>query len=134
MCLFYEAEACAFQPHVVRKAFADVGLSPWNPEKIRDVAKKHDVSQSLEDDSDRVQEFVQKSITIEEEKRAELDRMLKQMERAEVKTAKKVKRPRGRPKKMAPARQKQVQKRPRSCGNKTKDKAAPKPQKCQRKV
>ena len=134
MCMFYEAEACAFQPHVVRKAFADVGLSPWNPERIRDVAKKHSDSQSLENESDRVQELVKKSIALEEEKRAELDKMLSQMEPAEVKSAKKVKRPRGRPKKAAPAPQKQVQKRSRSSGSKSMDEAAPKPRKRQRKV
>ena len=134
MCMFYEAEACAFEPQVVRKAFADVGLRPWNPERILDVAKKHSVSQSLEDENDRVQEIMEKCITLEEEKKAELDKMLSEMEPAEVKTAKKVKRPRGRPKKVAPAPPKQVPKRPRSSNNKTTDESAPKPRKRQRKI
>ena len=34
MALFYQAEKDAFGIEVVRKAFADVGLWPWNPEKI----------------------------------------------------------------------------------------------------
>ncbi len=132
--MFYEAEAYASKPHVLRKAFTDVGLSPWNPEKNLDVAQNHSVSQSLYNESDRVQEIVEKSITIEEEKRPELDRILSEMEPAEVKSAIKLKRPRGRPKKIAPAPQKQVQERPRSIDNKKKDKATTKLQKRQRKV
>ena len=33
-CLFYQAEADAFECDVLRKTFADVGLWPWNPHKI----------------------------------------------------------------------------------------------------
>ena len=68
--MLYEAETCASKPHVLRKAFTEVGLSPWNPKKILDVAQKHYVSQSLYNVSDRVQEIVEKSITLEEEKKS----------------------------------------------------------------
>ncbi len=134
MCMFYEAEACAFEPKVVRKAFAVVGLSPWNPERIHDVAQKHSATQSLEDESERTQEIMEKSIALEQEKKAELDKMLSELESAEVKSVKKVTRPRGRPKKAAPAPQKQVQKRPHPSANETMDGTAPKPQKRQRKA
>ena len=39
--VFYEAEEIAFQPHVVRSSFADVGLSPWRPDKILEALEKH---------------------------------------------------------------------------------------------
>ena len=39
--IFYEAEEIAFQPHVVRSSFADVGLSPWRPDKILEALEKH---------------------------------------------------------------------------------------------
>ncbi len=134
MCMFYEAEACAFEPQVVRKAFADVGLSPWNPERIHDVAQKHSATQSLEDESERTQEIMEKSIALEQEKKAELDKMLSELEPAEVKSVKKVTRPRGRPKKAAPAPQKQVHKRPHSSASEIMDGTAPKPRKRQRKA
>jgi len=35
MSQFYKAEANAFKPSAVRKAFRDVGLLPWNPEIIK---------------------------------------------------------------------------------------------------
>ena len=34
MVLFYQAETDAFGTEVVKKAFADVGLWPWNPQII----------------------------------------------------------------------------------------------------
>ena len=33
-CLFYQAEADAFETQILRKTFADVGLWPWNPLQI----------------------------------------------------------------------------------------------------
>ena len=30
-CLFYQAEMHAFEATILREAFADVGLWPWNP-------------------------------------------------------------------------------------------------------
>ena len=39
--VFYEAEEIAFQPHVVRAAFANVGLSPWNPSRILVALETH---------------------------------------------------------------------------------------------
>ena len=75
-----------------------------------------------------------KALPLKKKKKAELDRILSEMEPAEVKTAKKVKRPRGRPKKIAPAPHKQVQERPCSSDNKNKYKSITKLQKRQRKV
>ncbi len=39
--VFYEAEELAFKPHVVRKAFVNVGLSLWNPSRIHEALQKH---------------------------------------------------------------------------------------------
>ena len=39
--VFYEAEEMAFQPHIVRAAFANVGLSPWSPSKIIKALEEH---------------------------------------------------------------------------------------------
>jgi len=35
MAQFYQAEAKAFEPHIVAEAFRKVGLSPWSPEIIK---------------------------------------------------------------------------------------------------
>ena len=134
MCMIYDAESCAFETRVLRNAFTDVGMSPCNFERILDVGQNYCLSLSLENESDRVQEIMEKYIILEDVKTPELDKMIPEMEPAVVKTAKKVKRPRGRPKKVAPAPQKQVPKRPRSSNNKTMDESAPKPRKRQRKI
>jgi len=48
MKIFYDAEREAFAPTIIRKAFDNVGLWPWNPEKIRQHCKEH--SPPKEDD------------------------------------------------------------------------------------
>ena len=40
MCNFYKAEAYALRPEVLIKSFDDVGLWPFNPEKILDNCRK----------------------------------------------------------------------------------------------
>ena len=37
---FYEAESCALKPDVLIKSIADVGLWPFNPERIMDNCRK----------------------------------------------------------------------------------------------
>ena len=41
MGIFYKAEKKGLLPHIVRKSFADVGLWPWNPEKIWEICQQH---------------------------------------------------------------------------------------------
>ena len=41
MARFYKAEAKAFTPSVVKKAFKSVGLVPWDPEKIEKMCQEH---------------------------------------------------------------------------------------------
>ena len=53
MCMIYDAKAYAFETHVLRNAFTDVGMSPWNFERILDVGQNYCLSQSLENESDR---------------------------------------------------------------------------------
>ncbi len=40
-CIFYQAEMEAFEPDIVRKTFAEVGLWPWNPDQILKLCKEH---------------------------------------------------------------------------------------------
>ena len=70
---------------------------------------------------------MEKCIILEDVKTPELDKMIPEMEPAVVKTAKKVKRPRGRPKKVAPVPQRQVRKRFHCSNNKTMDATAQMP-------
>jgi len=39
--LFTICEEEAFQPHILQKSFAEVGLWPWNPDRIRELCQKH---------------------------------------------------------------------------------------------
>ena len=112
--MFYEAEACAFLPQVVLKAFADVGLNHWDPDIIVENARGYCPVASVEDESTRVQDLLEKNKRLEEEKRAELDRMTSEMEPAEVVSVKKGGRRRTQRKKVTPAPKKSAQKRPRS--------------------
>ena len=41
MGLFSEVESSAVAPHIVLKSFADFGLLPWNPERIRELVQTH---------------------------------------------------------------------------------------------
>jgi len=39
--IYKTVESHAFAPHIVRKSFADVGLFPWEPAKIRKLCLEH---------------------------------------------------------------------------------------------
>ena len=41
MGIFHTAEEEVFTPSNVIKSFADVGLSPWNPDRVRDLCQVH---------------------------------------------------------------------------------------------
>ena len=66
--VFYEAEELAFRPHIVRKAFANVGLSPWNPSRIRDALQKH-CRQVCSEERDRAYFTLSESVKVCEEKK-----------------------------------------------------------------
>ena len=40
-CIFYQAEAEAFEPDIVSKTLTEVGLLSWNPEHILKLCKEH---------------------------------------------------------------------------------------------
>lgn len=52
MCNFYKAESCALKPEVLIKSFADVGLWPFDPERIMDNCRKFCSVQPEPSDSD----------------------------------------------------------------------------------
>ena len=41
LAIFYDAEKKAFARHILQKSFADVGLWPWNPDRIFEICEKY---------------------------------------------------------------------------------------------
>jgi len=62
-------ESLAFAPHIIRQSFADVGLWPWNPEKIRNLCREHCPPPSQLNGSHvlRKLERIMKNLSVEQE-------------------------------------------------------------------
>ena len=73
MALFFKAEAIAFHSYFVRKSFKEVGLWPWNPEKILQAAREHSPTFPKKEKNFLVQEVLVKVKEVDEKKRAEVD-------------------------------------------------------------
>ena len=58
MGVFYKAERKAFEPNIVKRSFADVGLWPWKPEKIWKICLKHTPVQSKDEDSEMMRDLI----------------------------------------------------------------------------
>ena len=86
MCIFYQAESIAFASHVLIKSFEYVGLSPWNPSRILECAEQHSPPGSQHPDEELVNELMVRCVRYQDEKRADLDRLLSTMVRVETKT------------------------------------------------
>ena len=59
MGVFYKAERKAFEPHIVRKSFADVGLWPWDPEKIWKNCLKHTPTNSKDKENETMKDLIE---------------------------------------------------------------------------
>ncbi len=86
--IFYEAESEAFNTRTVQKAFAEVGLWPWNPEKILEMCREHSPVLSLPLQNRLVNKIFDIIRMIDEEKKGRIDRMLCGLKRVRVVTMK----------------------------------------------
>jgi hypothetical protein len=82
--LFYQAEAEAFEPHIIQKTFAEVGLWPWNPEKILEMCREHSPGQSLPFHNPLVPTILGIIKDIEQKKRAEIDKIRSKLKPVKV--------------------------------------------------
>lgn len=84
MCMFYEAETKAFEPHLLRESFATVGLWPWMPSIILKNAEEFSpvIPQSNRDDM--VNDLATKIIMQEEQKEARVKELLATRKRERV--------------------------------------------------
>ena len=74
--IYKTVESQAFAPHIIRKSYADVGLFPWNPTKIRKLCLDHCPPPSLLTGSrvGRKLESILKKLGVEQE--AERDQII----------------------------------------------------------
>ncbi len=84
ICLFYQAEKEAFEPSILRKTFAGVGLWPWNPEKILKMCREHCPVLSMPLQNSLVNKLLSIINEIEEEKKAIRCQMLNGLKRVRV--------------------------------------------------
>ena len=84
MYLFYQAEAEAFEPHIIQKTFAGVGLWPWNPDKILEMCREHSPVLSLPPQESLVHTILSIINNIEQKKRAEINEMCSQLKPVKV--------------------------------------------------
>jgi len=82
--LFYQAEEGAFERKILKKTFDDVGLWPWNPEKIRKNCEEHCPVVRQPKESRLVKKLLKIISDIDEEKRVTLERMKMNTRRARV--------------------------------------------------
>ncbi len=84
MGIFYKAEKKALLPHIVRKSFADVGLWPWDPEKIWKICQEHCPVDPLSQEDETVR-VLANVINIHNHKQEEwLEKNLSSLEEASV--------------------------------------------------
>ena len=98
MGIFYEAEAIALRPDIVRKSFSDVGLWPWNPEKILSICEKHSPAVSQPDMNEPKRDLVDVIKVRKEKQEARRDQILNNLKGVEVVTIQKVVNPKSRSK------------------------------------
>ena len=78
-CLFYQAEADAFECDVLRKKFADVGLWSWNPDKILQNCQENCPVDDGLNESQLVRKLLMIIKSIDEEKERRIQRMLDEL-------------------------------------------------------
>ena len=70
MGIFYKAERKAFLPHIVRKSFYDVGLWPYDPEKIIRICQEHTSVDSQDKENESLRDLID-AIKIQRQRKAE---------------------------------------------------------------
>ena len=88
--LFYQAEADAFECDVLRKKFADVGLWPWNPDKILQNCQENCPVEAGLNESQLVRKLLMIIKSIDEEKERRIQRMLDELKEEQVVSEKEV--------------------------------------------
>ena len=58
MGFFYKAERKALRPHIVRKSFSDVGLWPFNPQKILQICQNHCPVDSKNEENEMLRDLI----------------------------------------------------------------------------
>ena len=81
MALFFKAETIAFRSDIVQESFEEVGLWPWNPEKILQAAREHSPTFPKAKMNRLVREVLRKVKEVDEKKRAEVDECLNSLKR-----------------------------------------------------
>ena len=104
MAEFYESEKYAFDPKVVRRSFALVGLHPLDKTLILKNCQENCPVVPESDEGSMIDDLAQKIVMYSEKKRSEIESLRATVKRAEVTTTEKPQR-RGRPKKDCPKKQ-----------------------------
>lgn len=89
MCNFYKAEAYALRPEVVVKSFDDVGLWPFNPEKILENCRKFCPVKPQPNESDDVSNLARAIKTCMSDELQRTSQMLREMKCVRVTSLKK---------------------------------------------
>ena len=84
MGIFYKAERKAFLPHIVRKSFYDVGLWPYDPEKIIRICQEHTSVDSQDKENESLRDLID-AIKIQRQRKAEwCEKILTDLEPANI--------------------------------------------------
>jgi len=88
-CIFYQAEAEAFERSIIKKTFAEVGLSPWNPERIMQLCKEHCSSLGELKQGPLVKKLLSIINKVKQDKEEQLSQILSGVKRASVEIVRK---------------------------------------------
>ena len=83
-CLFYQAEMDAFETQVIRKTFADVGLWPWNPQKIMQNCRENCPEDSPLKKSRLIKQLLKIIDDIDQSKKRFVEQMMQEMKKEQV--------------------------------------------------
>ncbi len=84
MGIFYRAEAHAMAPHILRKSFEDVGLWPWNPQKILEACQRFCPAVSLPDKTEEMKDLKDVITRYNESGQAACDQLIASMKPATI--------------------------------------------------
>ena len=76
MAALYKVEPSAFKPSTISSTFEEVGLWPWNPDRIRELCQIHCPPPSQLSSTERVRELELIMKNIYEEQEAERKKMI----------------------------------------------------------
>ena len=82
--LFYEAEANAFDTQVLQKTFADVGLWPWNPDRMMKNCQENCPVVPPLNESRLVKKLLNIIVDIDKEEQLGMQQMLSEMKEEQV--------------------------------------------------